>query len=353
MIKISVVGIMDELNVGVIGIGKMGLLHSGIFNGLNGSNLAAVSEKDKIMRSVLKKYLPKVNSHKDYEKMFNSENLDILVITTPVFLHKSMIEDAIGNDLNIFVEKPLAINSEECKSILFKKNKNKSLVGYCRRFMGTYNFVKELIDKSVLGEVLSFRSQMFVEQVFDKEKGWQYDPAKSGGGVLVDLGSHAIDLLHYFFGEVKSVNAIGKTIYSGNVEDYVSINLKCRNNILGNLEVSWSMRNFRLPELKINICFEKGNVIVTEKYVEVFSDENVGILKMGWNTFYKQNLSPEIPLDIGGPEYTLEDLHFLNCIKENKNTLCDFKEAAKTNFVIDSIYDSISNENSQKIRYGV
>lgn len=338
---------MDEIKVGVIGTGKMGLLHSGIFNGLEGSDLIAVSEKDKVMSTVLNKYLPKVNVYRDYQKMFEKEDLDLVVITTPVFLHGNMIEDAIDNELNIFVEKPLALNSEECRSILTKRNGFKSLVGYCRRFMGTYKFVKKVIDESVMGNVNAFQSQMFVEQVFNKEKGWQYDPDKSGGGVLVDLGSHAIDLMHYLFGDVRSVSGMGKTIFSGNVEDYVSTNFKFKNDIMGSLQLSWSMKNYRLPELKFNIQFDEGMITVTEKYVEIYSEIENGNIKKGWNKFYKQNLTGDIPLDIGGPEYTAEDLHLLNCIKEDKKTCCDFKEAAKTNFVIDSIYSSMKEENAQ------
>lgn len=344
---------MVKLNVGVIGTGKMGLLHSGIFSGLEGSELVAVSEKDKLMSTVLNKYLPEVNVYRDYQKMFDKEDLDVAVITTPVFLHGSMIEEAIDVNLNIFVEKPLALNSEECRSILAKKNSCKSLVGYCKRFMGTYTFVKELIDESIMGNVNAFQAQMFVEQVFNREKGWQYDPAKSGGGVLVDLGSHAIDLMHYLFGDINSVSSIGKRIFSENVEDYVSTNFNFKNGVMGSLQLSWSMKNYRLPELKFNIQFEDGMIIVTEKYVEIYSEVAAGKIDEGWNTFYKQNLTGNVPLDIGGPEYTAEDLHLLNCIEENKNTRCDFKEAAKTNFVMDSIYSSIKEGDVQRVGYGV
>jgi predicted dehydrogenase len=341
------------IRVGVIGIGKMGLLHSGIFNGLEESKVAAICEKDRMMSSTLKQYLPNINVHTDYEKMFEEEFLDLVVITTPVFLHKSMIEYSIDHGVNIFVEKPLAINFDECKSILKKNMEHKTLVGYCRRFMGTYSFVKEIIDKNILGKVNSFQSQIFVEQVFNKEKGWQYDPEQSGGGALIDLGAHAVDLLHYFFGDIKSVNSIGKPIYSGNVEDYVSSNFKFANDIIGSLEVSWSIRNYRLPELRFNIQLEDGAITVTEKYVEIYSEIENETIKKGWNTFYNQNLSKPVPINIGGTDYTAEDLHLLNCIKEDKNTLCDFREAAKTNLVIDSIYSSIQEEDVQKIDYGV
>lgn len=347
------VGKMYDLNVGVIGTGKMGLLHSGIFNSLNESKIVAVSEKNTVLSMILKKYMSGLNVYRDYEKMFKNEDLDMVVITTPVFLHKVMVENALDQGINIFVEKPLALNSDECVSILNKKNDFKTLVGYCRRFMGTYSFVKELIDHSSMGKVNFFQSQLFVEQVFGEENGWQYDPAKSGGGVLVDLGSHAIDLMHYLFGDISSVDSIARTIFSKNVEDYVSSNFKFKNGILGSLQVSWSIKNYRLPELKFKIQLEEGIIIVTEKYIQIYSEVENGKLKKGWNNFYKQNLSGNIPMDIGGPEYTKEDLHILNCIKEDEKTLCDFEEAAKTNFVIDSVYSSIKKGDTQKIKYGV
>jgi len=340
------------INVGVIGVGKMGLLHTGIFNGLEISRVSAIAEKNKFLVSALKKHLPKINVYTDYEKMFKEEDINAVAITTPVFLHKSMIETAIDHDINIFVEKPLSLNGAESQSILQKKMDQKTHVGYCRRFMETYQFLKDIIDDSILGSVNFFQSQIFVEQVFEKEKGWFYDPEKSGGGVLMDLGSHAIDMSHYLFGDVYSVQAIGKSIYSESVEDYTSLNMKFENGVLGSLQASWSMKNFRLPELKFNIQFDMGMATVTEKYVEIYSEVETEQLKKGWNTFYKQNLARDIPLDIGGPEYTAEDLHFLDCIIEDKDTLCNFKEAAKTNFVIDSAYSSITDEETKKISYG-
>ena len=217
--------------------------------------------------------------------------------------------------------------------------------------MGTYNFAKKIIENLNLGKVNYFHSQLFVAQVFEQGKGWLYNPKTSGGGVLMDLGSHAIDLFHYLFGEIETVHAFGKSIFNKEVEDYVSVNMKFKDVPLGSLQLSWSIRNYRLPEFKIEIHFDEGVITVTEKYVNIYSEKEIDLIKKGWNTYYKQSLTEEVPVDLGGPEYTLEDLHFLNCIFENKNTICDFKESAKTNFVIDKIYSSIEKERVEKINY--
>jgi len=344
---------MNKLRVGVIGAGKMGMLHAGIFNNLGNGTLSAISEKKKLIISGLKKYLSYVNIYKDYRNMLEKEDLDIVVITTPVFLHKTMIEDALKHNLHIFVEKPLALNGNECKSILTqqKNDKYKTMVGYCRRFMSTYNLAKKIIEDSTLGNINYFQSSLFVGQVFSPGKGWLYDPKLSGGGVLMDLGSHAIDMFHYLFGDIRKVHAFAKSVYNPEVEDFISINLHFKNNLFGALQVSWSIKNYRLPELKIEMHFDYGNIIVTEKYISIYSEKRNEFINKGWNTFYKQNLTKNIPIDIAGPEYTLEDLHFLNCILEDKETLCNFKEAAKTNLVIDKVYSSIEKEQVEKVIY--
>lgn len=344
---------MKKLKVGIIGTGKMGFLHAGIFNALDNSTLYAISEKKKIIANALKKYLSDVNVYQDYTQMLEKEDLDIVVITTPVFLHKPMILDAMKRNLNIFVEKPMVINSDECRFILNKPYEKKTMVGYCRRFMGTYNFAKKIIENSNLGKIKGFRSQLFVGQVFSQGKGWFYDPKTSGGGVLMDLGSHAIDLFHYLFGDIQTVQASGGSIFNKEVEDYVSVNMKFKDIPSGSLQLSWSVKNYRLPELKIEIQFEKGAVAVTEKYITINSEIKSDFVKKGVNTYYKQTLTPDVPIDLGGPDYTLEDLHFLNSIIKNKNTICDFKEASKTNFVIDKIYSSIQKERVEKIDYMV
>lgn len=226
--------------------------------------------------------------------MLEKVNPDIVVITTPVFLHKKMIEDSMNCGAAIFVEKPLVAKGLECHSLLNNNYKHPTLVGYCRRFMETYNQAKKIIENESLGNVNYVYSQMYVSQVFKPGKGWLYDPNLSGGGVLVDLGSHAIDLLHYLIGEIHLVSAFAKPIFNKNVEDYVSVNLLFKNGVFGSLQVSWSVRNYRLPELKIQIQLDKGSITVTEKYITVYSESNVDGLKKGWITFHKQDLKKDI-----------------------------------------------------------
>ncbi|MGZ4849198.1 MAG: Gfo/Idh/MocA family protein [Halobacteriota archaeon] len=344
---------MSNLRVGVIGLGKMGLLHSGIFNQLGSSTLVAAAETDSLTNNLVRTYLPDVSVYRDYEAMFKREELDIAAITTPVFLHKPIAETAREHDCHIFVEKPLALNGDECRAVMHTGRDVKTQVGYNRRFLETFKMAKRIIDDSSLGELKFLQSQMFETQVLRREQGWRFDPSKSGGGVIIDLGAHVIDMLHCLVGPLSNVHGMGRSIFSDNVSDYASINLQFAGGLVGSLELSWSVRHYRLPEMKITMQFELGTLTVTEKYIEIYSEADSHTLKRGWTTFYLQDLTAGVPINLGGPEYTAEDVQLLDCIRNDEEPLCNFREAAKTNFAIDAIYDSINTGETQKVRYEV
>jgi len=344
---------LSKLRVGVIGLGKMGLLHSGIFNQLESSTLVAAAEIDALTSNLVKTYLPQVSVYRDFEEMFKREELDIAAITTPVFLHKPIVEMASEHNCHIFVEKPLTLNGDECRSVLHIGGKVKTQVGYNRRFLETFKMAKRILDDSLLGELKFLQSQMFETQVLRREQGWRFDPSKSGGGVIIDLGAHVIDMLHYLVGPLSNVHGMAQSIVSDNVSDYASINLQFVSGLIGSLELSWSVRHYRLPEMKIMMQFEQGTLTVTEKYIEIYSEADSNALRRGWSTFYLQDLTKGVPVNLGGPEYTAEDVQLLDCIQNNEEPLCNFREAAKTNFAIDAIYDSIKTKEMQKIRYEV
>jgi len=353
LVEVLTVATTHGIKVGVIGLGKMGLLHAGIFNQLAPRGFVAAAEKDKLTRNLVKAYMPQTNVYSDYEEMFEREELDIAVITTPVFLHKPVVDSALENDCHIFVEKPLALNGEECRALLRTGTNKKTQVGYNRRFLETFKMAKQILDDSVLGEPKYVQSQMFETQVLRREEGWRFDPSKSGGGVIIDLGAHVIDMLHYLVGPLARVHGSARSVYSDSVDDFASIALQFADGLTGSLELSWSVRHYRLPEMRIVMQFDEGTIAVTEKYIEIYSEVDGGSLKRGWSTFHLQDLTAGVPIDLGGPEYTAEDAQLLDCIGNDGAPLCRFQEAAQANFVIDAIYHSINTGETKKVDYGV
>ena len=173
---------MEKLNVGVVGLGKMGLLHAGIYNQLEQCTVVAAAEKDKLTRNLIKTYVPHTVVYSDYEEMFKRESLDIAVVTTPVFLHKPIVESALDANCHVFCEKPFTLNGDECRVILRGGVTKKTQVGYNRRFLETFKMAKRILSESLLGELKFFQSQMFETQVLRKEDGWRFDRSKKRRG---------------------------------------------------------------------------------------------------------------------------------------------------------------------------
>jgi len=116
------------MDVGVIGLGKMGLLHAAIFNRLDGCHVTALCDINELMLKILRSGNEDVRTYTDYKLMLDENDLDIVVIATPVFLHGSMATTALKKGMHVLIEKPMAKTSEECSNIIGNAYGSKSLV---------------------------------------------------------------------------------------------------------------------------------------------------------------------------------------------------------------------------------
>jgi len=335
-----------------IGLGKMGMLHSSILNVLEGVELAAVTDNEKILTKYIKKAIPNINVYQDYKKMIDKEDLDIVYITTPVASHLPMAQACIKNELNFFVEKPLTKNLEEAKIICSELKKSNLIhsVGYNVRFVDTFSHTKSLLDQNILGEISSVNSTMYVSNIFSKPSGWRFKKSLSGGGVILELGCHLIDLLLWYFGPIIDVSGKIKSVYS-EVEDFANAKFVFSNKIRGELDTSWSKEGYSTPEINIEIIGKNGKLRVNQDFIEINLEESVPPLKEPKTKIYKQEIEQGVFFDVAGPDYTKEDIHVINSVKKKSKTLIDAFEASKTQSVIQAIYDSAEQNTSKKVEY--
>jgi predicted dehydrogenase len=340
------------MNVGLIGLGKMGLLHAGILNSLENVTLCAISEKESMLLDHIGKALPHVTVYQNYKEMLEKEQLDLVHITTPVSSHLPMTLYCIEKGVNFFVEKPLTRNLEEAKQVCLKLQNSNIFhnVGYNVRFSATFSKVKSLLNEEVLGKISDVKCSMYASNVFSKPKGWRFKKKISGGGVLLEMGCHLIDLLIWYFGKIEFVKGKTEFIYS-EVEDSAFALLEFENKITGELDTSWSMEGYRIPEITFLIRGSNGMIKVNQDYIELKLDTPVGSVISPIQKIYKQTLEHGVPFDVGGPDYTLEDVHTINSILNHEKPLVDAFEASKTQSVIQAIYDSTNNDKKLKVDY--
>lgn len=340
------------MKVGIVGLGKMGLLHAGILNTIPDTKIISVTEKERLIRKYFEKAIPGITTYDNYEKMILNEDLDLAYITSPSFTHLPIMISCIENDVSFFVEKPLTRNLDEVKALWsqLKNSKITHSVGYNGRFIDTFSKAKLFIDSKILGEVEKVNSSMFVSNIFSKPSGWRYQKKLSGGGVLLEFGCHLVDILLWYFGQIERVKGKTKSVYS-EVEDFAKMEMEFKNGIFSEMETSWSVDGYRIPEITIEIAGTNGTMKVNQDFIDITLKNSVPEIQGTKTRIYKQSLATNVPFDVGSPEFTKEDMHVIECVKQNRRPLVDAIEASKTQSVIQAMYDSVPQNNWQEVAY--
>lgn len=336
---------MSKINVGIIGIGRMGITHFSIINSHPNVNIVAVVDTSKIILQLIEKYLDGVKTYTDFEKLFASEKLDAVIVCTPPSLHYPIVKIAGEKKIHVFSEKPFTTQKELGVDLsdLFERNELVNQVGYVNRFNDVFSKTKELYEKGLIGKAITFKSEMYSRTITKTEDGntWR-DSKEGGGGAVFEVASHAIDLVNFLLGKPDKITGSSLSkIYSKNVEDAVNATFLYKNGMTGTLCVNWSDESYRKPTNKIEILGSKGKILADQHSIKIFLKEiNPAFdFRQGWNTLYITDVFKPVDFYVRGNEFTRQLYHFVTCIlnREVKN-ISSFKDACNTLDVIESIF---------------
>lgn len=331
------------VNIGVIGMGKMGILHSGILNSLQDVRVKAICESDRLVARAARSLLPETMTlYNDHKKMLESEELDAVLITTPISSHVPLIEDLsrADSELSVFVEKPLAASREQARAACqaVKRITGIHMVGFQKRFSPVFQKAKKYIGSGALGELMFFRAHSYSSDVLQEGRSWRF---RSGtGGVLLDLAPHLLDLLLWMFGEASPKATIRRRLYSREVDDYVHALISFNSGLTGHVDLCWSIRNVRLPEISIEVHGRDGMLIVTDDFVKIQVNSKAKEGLGGVQVWYKQSFETSVPFLLAEPEFTLEDVAFISAVNERTMPDLNFFEAAKVNELMERILEA-------------
>jgi predicted dehydrogenase len=336
------------LRVGVIGFGKMGMLHASIANGLEISELTAAADPTAGLLDSLRKLKPALAIYEDYERMLAEQALDAVFITSPTHLHAPMALVCAQKRIPFFVEKPLMPRLSESAALrsTLQQTRLTNVVGYMARHIDTFRKARDVVASGALGRLIHLQSTMYVAQLFRAGQGWRYDPKFSGGGVLITQNSHLVDLLLWIFGPVAHVTGHVKRWHSTQVDDFAHAVLEFCSGLTGFLDTSWSIRHHRTPDISIAVHGENGNLQVTDDDVRLFLDDGHRGYAAGWTVWRKPDLFEAVPLDVGGPEYTRQDEQFLRAAATGQPVECDVESALRVQRVVEAVYESAASRRS-------
>ncbi|MEM3684047.1 MAG: Gfo/Idh/MocA family oxidoreductase [Conexivisphaerales archaeon] len=333
------------MKIGIIGLGKMGILHAGILNALPSCSVVAICEKETLLRRAGSKLLKKIKFYGEVEDMMEGEEeLDAVYVTTPISIHLPIIEQIAKTEkkVGLFVEKPLAGSYSDAQRLFEVASRltDVHMIGFQKRFSPIFQKAKTFLDEGVLGELNFFRAYSFSSDILSEGKGWRFN--KGAGGAMLDLGPHLIDLLLWYFDEPTILSSFSKSFYSKEVEDFVHASLKFQNGLAGYLDVSWSMDGYRLPETKIEIIGSQGKLEVSDDYLRLHLRRSVNGIEAGRHEFKRPDLYKGVTFLLGDPEYCSEDEHFVNCLKEKKEPVINLKSGVLVNKIIEEIKSNSS-----------
>lgn len=343
---------MEKLNVGVIGAGSISDMHLQSYVKNSRAFLYAICDlnKERAREKAEKYQVQKVFT--DYREMLADEKLDAVSICTWNNSHAEIAVSALNAGKHVLVEKPLCKTIEEAVKIKEAADCSGKVlqVGFVRRYASNTNILKKFIDAGELGEIYYAKATCL--RRLGNPGGWFADKERSGGGPLIDLGVHVIDLCWYLMGKPKVKSVSGNT-YSklGNrshirhlsfykasdydpdynsVEDLANAMIRFENGASLMVDVSFTL-HAKKDEISVKLYGEKGGVevepelfFVTEKHNTILN----AIPQVDHLTFdFVEGFQNEI------------DHFILSCFGE-KETISPVEDGVEMMKILNAVYES-------------
>ncbi len=147
----------------------------------------------------------------DWRELLAREDVDVVNCSLPNYLHREVLLAAFAAGKHVCCEKPLALNLAEARELAAAAALAGAICGmvFNYRFVPAVMRARNIIQDGLLGEIFEFRAEYLHTGYEDPQRpmGWRLRQEQAGGGALVDLGSHVIDLVRYLLGEFDSVRA--------------------------------------------------------------------------------------------------------------------------------------------------
>ncbi|HOW66239.1 MAG TPA: Gfo/Idh/MocA family oxidoreductase [Verrucomicrobiota bacterium] len=261
------------IQVGVVGMGFMGVTHIKAYRQVNGVRLAAICDSvrlpldgdfSKISGNLgggetLRLDMTQIKAYRDFNEMLQNPDIQLVDICTPTSSHAPLATAALKAGKHVICEKPLARNSGIAHDIVQAASQAQTylLPAMCIRFWPEWAYAKKLIDDSVFGKVLAARFRRVSEPpAWGRES---YFQGQQSGGAFLDLHIHDTDFVQFCFGRPLSVCSHGCSRFSGAM-DHVVTQYRVKSGAVVYAEGSWLMSSGHGFNMAYTVAFEKATL---------------------------------------------------------------------------------------------
>ena len=315
--------------------------------------------------------------YSSYDHVLQDEEVGIVVLVTPNHLHLAMIQEALRAGKHVLCEKPLSVTRSEAETIVKAVPASRASLGmiFNYRFIPALLKAKEMMDGGLLGRIYNFRGEYYHTGYQNPERPltWRMDFSKSGGGALVDMGVHVIDLARYLLGDFDSVQAMTETYIMDrplekgskqtgkvSVDDAAWMNVRMSSGAMGSIEVS-RFATGTLDDLNLTVYGERGALrfrLMDANFLYWF-DSSVrtpepGLL--GWQRLETGQAYPGARLPnprsiIGWTRFHAENLHrFIRSVREGSSFAPNEVDGYEAQAVLEAAYESAESGTWVKVK---
>lgn len=320
---------MKEHNLGIIGL-NIGRRH--LQNALKNPHVASVAIADNKPETLQAAQTegPIRASYNSWEVILEDKRIDAVIICLPNYLHAPVSIAAMESGKHVLCEKPPALTSDEVEKIISvsKKTNQKWMTAFNNRFNSQSKYAKECVQSGELGDLLYGKAYWTRRRRISWR--WFADKHMAGGGPLMDIGVHMLDLvLHLMdFPEPQSISgSTYRTMDSHNVEDIALGFVRFKNGQTLFLETA-----------------EEANVIQTDKGCQIIGKkQGISLFPLRMHSIRRGIVTDTVPQFPEEPWINILDAeldHFLECIREDKELLCLPQQALIVMRIIEAIYES-------------
>ena len=371
-----------ELRIGVIGFGQMGRIHSYAYRSIplyyDGQPcrivLKGVCDANKALADKAVDEAGFEFATADFRELVKRDDIDVINICTPNNLHREPLLAALKNGKHVYCEKPLAFNEAEAKEIvaLAESSGVKHQITSEYRFIPAIMKARELIDQGFVGRVFHFRGVYLHAGYIDpkRPREWRMQKNVIGGGVLVDLGPHLLDLMQYLVGRPEQVLGTMETFFKERplpedrskmgpveVEDAIATLVRFKDGAIGTAEMS-RVATGAEDELRFEIHGQNGalsfNLMQPNELHAYNATDPKG--SQGFKRITTVQRYPA-PAAMPAPKFTMgwvrshvaAQYNFLDCIVNDRKPSPDFNDALALHHLLECVYKSVEQQSWVKV----
>jgi predicted dehydrogenase len=263
-----------HLRFGIVGAGRIAEAYSAAFLTAKNAALTAIADVQPGAATAMAEKAG-CNSFHNHRDLLHSGLIDAVIIATPPATHESICVDFLENHIPVLCEKPVSLSGESARLIRRKSREHKTAFTMASKFRYAEDVVRarNIVASEILGEIILFENT-FMSYVNMLSR-WNSNAEISGGGVLIDNGTHSIDIMRYFLGPLASIHVVaGIKLQKLSVEDTVHATIRAHSGATGRIDLSWSINK------------------QCDDYIAIYGSK--GTLRVGWKgSFYRQDGSSE------------------------------------------------------------